>query len=247
MRKKKDYYEYWNKVNPEKTELLDREKQPLEILSRILKGKEKVLDLGCAEGDFLLEVQKRFPNVEVKGIDYSKKQLEVAKKKGLNVSFGDFEKGVKEKAKGFDVAYAGELIEHLYNPDLFLEEANRVLKDSGFLILTTPNLCAWFNRVFMLLGIQPLFLEPSTKSKLVGAGVLKKFKKEPQPVGHVRIFTKEALEDLLEMHGFEVVEMKGSIYEEGLPDKVLKIDKIFKKYPKLSSRFVVLAKKVKDV
>jgi len=40
----------------------------------------------------------------------------------------------------FDLVFAGELIEHLYDTDYFFEEANKVLKAGGYLIITTPNL-----------------------------------------------------------------------------------------------------------
>ena len=39
----------------------------------------------------------------------------------------------------FDVIFAGEIIEHLSNPGLFLEKANKHLIKGGLLILTTPN------------------------------------------------------------------------------------------------------------
>ena len=41
--------------------------------------------------------------------------------------------------KKFDVVFAGELIEHLSNPGLFLRCAKRHLRENGKLVLTTPN------------------------------------------------------------------------------------------------------------
>ena len=38
-----------------------------------------------------------------------------------------------------DGIFAGELIEHLENPGLFLSECKRVLKRNGVIIITTPN------------------------------------------------------------------------------------------------------------
>jgi len=98
----------------------------------------------------------------------------------------------------------------------------------------------------MPLGIQPWFLEPSTKSKLIGAGPLKSLKEESQPVGHVRIFTVDALKDIFEMYGFKILKMKGALYEEGLPKWMLAIDSLFSFYPGLSSQVVILAKKTRN-
>lgn len=243
MVKTTDYYEYWNKTRDKTPVVLDREKVSLNFISKIIKPKSSVLDVGCGYGRFMEFLQRKFPETSIKGIDFSNSEVLDAKRKGLDVKQGDFEKGIDFPEKKFDIVYAGEIIEHLYNPDFFLEEINRILKDNGFLVLSTPNLLAWFNRILAVLGTQPLFLEPSTKSKLVGAGILRKFKKESQPVGHVRIFTLEALKDLLKMNGFQILEIKGSIFDEGLPKSIQFIDKMFTLSPSLSSQLVVLARK----
>jgi SAM-dependent methyltransferase len=52
--------------------------------------------------------------------------------------------------KSFDVVVSVEGIEHLENPHLFLREVNRVLKDGGALILTTPNIVSLRSRVRFL-------------------------------------------------------------------------------------------------
>lgn len=39
----------------------------------------------------------------------------------------------------FNTVYAGELLEHLLYPDIFIEEARRVLKNEGRLIISTPD------------------------------------------------------------------------------------------------------------
>ncbi len=41
--------------------------------------------------------------------------------------------------KKFDIVFAGELIEHLNNPGLFLRGVKSCLKEHGELIITTPN------------------------------------------------------------------------------------------------------------
>lgn len=50
----------------------------------------------------------------------------------------------------FDAALSVEGIEHLENPHLFLREVNRVLKDGGWLVLTTPNIVSLRSRVRFL-------------------------------------------------------------------------------------------------
>lgn len=240
-----DYYDYWQKNRKQNEGLLDREIESIKLISKVLKKGSKVLDLGCGNGNFLLALEKKFA-IKGKGIDGSKAEVKEARGKGALVSGGDLQKPLNLKEKS-DIIYSGEVLEHLFNPDFFLEQCNRTLKEGGFLVLSTPNLCAWFNRILMPLGIQPLFLEPSTKSKFVGAGFLKRFKKDSNPVGHVRVFCYDGLKDLLEMHGFKILELRGSIFDEGFPKNVLIVDRIFKNFPKMSAHFVILAKKVKEI
>lgn len=248
MAKTIDFYDYWNaKRAKDRIFLYDREKIVLNLLSGLMKRNCTFLDIGCGNGKFMKFVHNRFDrlNIDVKGMDYSASEVKEAKEIGLDVTRGNIEDGTKYQDNDFDIVYSGEVIEHLVNPDKFLDEINRITKKGGFFILTTPNLCAWFNRILMPLGMQPLFLEPSTKSKMVGAGFLKRFKQDEQPVGHIRVFTIEALKDMLRMAGFKIVAVKGSIFDTGLPKSMLFIDRLFKIYPKLSSNLVILARKIK--
>lgn len=74
----------------------------------------------------------------VLGIDTYKKGIERAKKFGYhNIIYGDAENF--ELDRKFDVVFAGELIEHLSNPGLFLHCAKKHLRSDGKLVLTTPN------------------------------------------------------------------------------------------------------------
>ena len=223
MDKTIDYYDYWNKNRKKGLYLWSREKVSLQMLEKALKERDSLLDIGCSNGRFMQVLQKKLSdkNLKLQGIDFSKSEINEAKKSGLDVRQMNIEEGIKFKGNTFDAVYAGEIIEHLYNPDLFLSESSRILKNGGYIVFSTPNLCAWFNRVLMPLGIQPIFLEPSTKSKYVGAGFLNRFKKEGQPVGHVRIFTIRALKDMLAMNHLRLVAIKGSLFDEGLPKQAL--------------------------
>lgn len=242
-----DHYEYWNKKRDKKLVIWDREKAALRLIGSVIKEGDKILDIGCGNGKFmnlLLTVFKN-KNLQIKGIDFSPSEVKEAKSRKLDVKRANIEEGIPFKDSTFNLVYAGEIIEHLYNADFFLSEISRVLKNGGFVVFSTPNLCAWMNRVLMPLGIQPLFLEPSTKSKLVGAGFLAKFKKESQPVGHIRIFTIRALKDMLKMNQFKTLKVKGGLFDEGLPKSLLPIDRLFSIEPQLACNLIFLARKVK--
>lgn len=55
----------------------------------------------------------------------------------------------------FDVVFAGDIIEHLSNPGLFLDAVRKHIKNDGVLILTTPNAFNLFNLVEKLTKDEP--------------------------------------------------------------------------------------------
>jgi len=243
-----DYYRHWAAKRPTDDNLFlrHREKVIMRIFDNLPKQKHfKVLDLGCGYGRFLLAIKKKYGDyVTLFGLDSSRAEIKQGKKLGLNLAYANVQERTQFKDNYFDLITAAEIIEHLLNPDAFLLECNRTLKIGGYLIISTPNLCAWFNRILLLFGSQPIFLEPSAKSKLIGAGFLKKFKKDSTPVGHIRIFTFNALRDLLEANGFRIIQKKGAIFDDGFPKAMWPIDKCFTIYPKLSSNLIIVAKKI---
>lgn len=248
MKETIDHYAYWNKKRKEnnlKKDLFDREKKSLKYIAHYAPPNAVILDAGCGNGEYMGAITRALPEAKTVGIDFSHEEVREAQKKGLSVKRANLEKKIPFPKANFDMVYAGEVIEHLYDPDSFVTEVNRVLKEEGYFIFSTPNLCAWFNRILFPLGIQPLFLEMSTKSKLIGAGVLRGLKKEAEPVGHIRIFTYRALKDLLEENGFEVKDARGALYDSALPKALFPIDRLFSLFPKLASDFVIIAQKRK--
>lgn len=104
----------------------------------------RVLDVGCTS--HTLEVgsphwlhgrlKQRFHDLV--GIDISRENLESLRKAGFdNLHLQSAESF--ELADKFDTIVAGELIEHLANPGLFLQRAKWHLKEGGSIVLTTPN------------------------------------------------------------------------------------------------------------
>jgi SAM-dependent methyltransferase len=240
---KPDYYTYWNSASPSPRVLRHREKVVLRMLGAMPETGLDILDIGCGTGFFLNVLQAKKPIWRLQGVDLSADSVRIAREQGLAVTEGDGEGRLPFPDGTFDVVYAGEVIEHVFSPDDFLDEVARVLRPGGRFVLSTPNLCAWFNRVLMVLGIQPLYLEPSTRSKRVGAGVLARLKKEDQPVGHVRILTPSALRDLLARAGFNIERWRGAIYDEGLPPFVLAFDRLFLWPTSWAAHAVVMAQR----
>lgn len=99
---------------------------------------KKLLDVGCGIGTISLELEKK--GFRVTGVDFSEVGIDKCLEKGLNAILSDVDKdGLKFPDKSFDVVWAGDVIEHVFDPIFLLEEIARVLKDDGILLLTVPN------------------------------------------------------------------------------------------------------------
>lgn len=222
----------------------ERNKTIINLIKKIMgegEIKEKGLDAGCGDGMFALAFKRAF-KIPVLGVDMVDKALNKARKKGIIVKKGNIETRIPFPNEYFSVVTLVEVIEHLYDPDAALEEVWRVLKKEGILILSTPNLAAWYNRVLLFLGIQPFFLETSLWDKTVGLGVTRRFTSYRQPLGHLRLFTKGAITDLLRLHNFQILKL-AAFPLFALPKMMLIADKFISKIPSLGSTFLVIAKK----
>ncbi len=195
-------------------------------------NKGKILDIGCGTGRFIAKFKEVY---EVFGVDVSRMAIQRTSEAGINVHRIDVSIEKLPYAKRtFDVIHMGDVVEHLVNPDFAIKEARRVLKQDGSLVLSTPNLASWYNRILLLLGIQPIFSEVSTEKIFGRPGT--------EVVGHLRLFTLKALTDFLIYNGFKIVKVVGTPYH-GLPKALKKIDEVLAKITSLSSILIVVGEK----
>lgn len=105
--------------------------------SRFVKGR-RVLDIACGEGYGAAALQKAGA-IHVIGIDISESVcLHARKKYGLDARPGTGEQ-IPLQDSSVDVVVSFETIEHVANPNRFLDECLRVLTAGGMLIISTPN------------------------------------------------------------------------------------------------------------
>ena len=116
----------------------------------------ELLEVGCCGGEFLQLAQKT--GWKVSGLEISKQATKRARDKGLDVKVHDANNKFPFKDNSFDVIIAGEIIEHTFDDVSFLDECYRILKKSGLLIVTTPNLISLKNRLLMLFGFNPRYI-----------------------------------------------------------------------------------------
>ena len=199
------------------------------------------LDLGCGDGEITEAVAKAVGAREVYGVDVDGEALRRAEVRGIKTFVLDLSRDMLPfNDNSIDLVTAFEVIEHLMNPDNMLREVFRVLKPGGYLLLSTPNLASWVNRIIFLLGYQPYNAEVSTE---ILAGVPWRTYSFTKPSGHIRPFTLRALKELLTYHGFKLVKVKGApgVYPSS---KVFRlIDELFSRKASLARRLIVVARK----
>ena len=102
--------------------------------------KMKVLEIGCAEGGFLEELQNL--GMEVMGIEIEQGRVDIAKEKNpkLQILCGDItDKSVPEKVgQMFDFIVMRDTIEHIPDRNSTFENIAHLLNKNGYLYITFP-------------------------------------------------------------------------------------------------------------
>ena len=244
--KKKDVEKFVGITPSEYNKLGDRHRKALEIFLRNISkyNFKKILDIGCGDGNFTVLIGRACNANEVYGVEISETGVKMAEKKGIKaIKLNVDEENLPFKDEYFDAVFAGEIIEHLYDPDHLLDEVYRVPKQNGLFVVTTPNLASIHNRIALLLGYQPYNMSVSTRY-LVG---YLKYSHDYSVVDHIRHFTLRSLEELLKKHGFSVIEKKGcgvlESWDKRYPKFLYLIDRFFSRFPSLSYTLLVVAQK----
>jgi len=99
-----------------------------------------ILDFGCSSG----WLSKKLSSLgKVTGIDFSEKSIEEARKQYPDIDFRTMDINSSEiKALGhasFDLIVSSEVMEHIRDHKLFINQVSLLLKNDGILLLTTPN------------------------------------------------------------------------------------------------------------
>jgi SAM-dependent methyltransferase len=216
----------------------DRARRQARMLAGVLRdvtGPAVIIDVGCGDGSTLAVTAAQNPGHRFAGIDWSSDGLRRARALGLTVLRGGVARPGLPVADGAaDVVIMSELIEHLVDPDEAVAEIRRILRPAGSLLLSTPNLAAWYNRGLLAVGVQPIFSEVSLRGVYGRPGSV--------VAGHLRLFTRRALIEFLSASGFRCVTVAGACYH-GVPRPLGPLDRAFCRWPSAASILLVHARK----
>ncbi|WP_372463809.1 class I SAM-dependent methyltransferase [Streptomyces pinistramenti] len=197
-----------------------------------------VLDIGCGDGTAAATATQVLAGHRLVGVDWSQDALRRAAHRIPHAVRGELTDGGLPFAAGSaDAVLFSEVVEHLVDPDAALDELHRVLRPGGHLMLSTPNLAAWYNRGLLLAGVQPVFSEVSLRGIHGRPG--------SQVVGHLRLYTARALRGFLTSSGFDVVRIAGAPYHD-VPRPLRPLDRAACHLPSLASILLVHARRRRE-
>jgi ubiquinone/menaquinone biosynthesis C-methylase UbiE len=155
-----------------------------------LRGGERVLDLGCGEGDFAAAAVEAGAG-DVVGVDVAEAAVRRARGRHPELRFEQVAPGDRLPLEdaSVDLVWCSEVLEHVLDTARLLSEARRVLRTGGLLLATTP-----------------------AHGRLRRAGLaLAGWERHFDPRGaDLRFYTARSLRDLLGEFGFEDVAVRGA-------------------------------------
>jgi len=162
-------------------------------LIQMIEGNDnKILDVGCGEGQTGWALKKVGKAKEVVGIEMVEAPARRAEKRLDKVICADVEEiTLSFQPEYFDYIILADIVEHLVNPWRMIKELSRFLSKQGFLIASIPNVKYW--RVLKDL----IVFDRWTYHR---AGILDK--------GHLRFFTYTTIAEMFKTNGFELKKIK---------------------------------------
>lgn len=187
----KEVYQSWTEVllSPEQ-EAIDTIKfeYGLEFIEALCPGKGKLVDIGAGSGLFLKVAREH--GWEVSGVEFNDKSVENIRKLGIEV----FDRPLEDEiypAGSVDVVAIWEVLEHINDPNQFLQQIRDILAPGGLLFICVPNIHALVTRLL------------HEKARTFGGHT------------HVNFFSMQSLSALLARNGFSVLSTDTVISELG--------------------------------
>jgi O-antigen biosynthesis protein len=156
-------------------------------LIRWVGSEKRVLELGCATGYISQRLAES--GCEVVGIEIDREVAEVARRFCHSVHVSDLNSTDWINCldgQTFDVILMGDVLEHLVNPDMILRAIRALLRPSGYLVVSLPNVVHWITRIKFVLG----------RFEYESAGTLDST--------HLRFFTPKTARKLIEDAGYRI-------------------------------------------
>ena len=122
-------------------------KKEFKVIADLLPNNTRVLDVGCGDGS-LMDLLVKKKNIEVRGLELEKQNVQECIYKGLPVIQGNAETELYQfPEKSFDYVVLSQTLQAFYNPDKVLKELLRIGKS---VVISIPNFGYWKVRTSLL-------------------------------------------------------------------------------------------------
>jgi len=158
-----------------------------DVLDLIPGNISSLLDVGCARGRFGIHAKNKF-SCKVVGVEINPYEAAKAREHFDYVYCGDML--TTEINERFDCITCLDVLEHLHDPEAFLQKMHSLLHDDGYIVLSVPNVGHWSVVEDLLAG----------RWDYIPPGIL--------CVAHLRFFTKTTIQNLLKDTGFRIISIK---------------------------------------
>jgi SAM-dependent methyltransferase len=155
-----------------------------------------LLDLGSGDG-WLVEVLAREFNIRrAVCVDVDEEKLGVAAQRGCEVVRHDLNYPL-ELGERFDLIVSSGLVEYLVKADALMRTVVGASKPGTVFMLQAPNLAWWVNRLLLLFGFQPYYVEVMERYYGLKIGGF----------GAIHSFTLREAKAMLRAHGFRILKV----------------------------------------
>ena len=129
-------------------------KKEFKIISELIENNTRVLDVGCGDG-ILMKHLKDIKNVDARGLEISKNNVQICISKGLSVIEGNAEKDLQQfPTLSFDYVILSQTLQAFYDPEKVIKN---LLKVANKAIVTIPNFGYWKVRLHLFIkGTMPV-------------------------------------------------------------------------------------------
>lgn len=157
------------------------------------KDRKAVLDIGSGMGTFLLAAKKYYPG-KASGLDVSVKMGEFVEKNiGVKVHIQQYEDF--QPIEKFSLIHMSHVLEHVPDPNLWLQHSRNLLTPGGILVINVPNKFGLGNRM------QHFFYKAGLKKQFANG-----WKDPSRTPDHLFEPTLRSMKYLLKKNKFEILE-----------------------------------------
>lgn len=156
-----------------------------------IKKYDRVLEVGAGSGSFVSQCLRK--GINIVGLELNKSAVETAQARGLPIKSDCLENYTKNRSDYFDVVCAFQVLEHVSDPHMLLEQMSGVLKKGGRLMISLPNANSFLKYDYNLLDMPPHHMTLWNKHSLNALPQLFPFKLkrilyEPLAKHHIEYF-----------------------------------------------------------